>query len=397
MILPRKLFAKIEKYLESKPAIVVTGMRRVGKTTLLRYFFEKISSKNKFFFDLEDPLNQTIFSPKSYAQLIAELQLQGIDFSKKIYLFLDEIQYVPNLPSVVKYLYDHYNVKFFLTGSASFYLKNLFSESLAGRKYIFELFPLDFEEFIWFKGLKYKLPRFHDEVSESTYQLFMPLVREYLAWGGMPEVVLLKDRAEKKMAIRDIFASYFQKEVQLLGDFRKNEIVRSLIFLLGKRVGQKLDIQRLAQELNVARQTVYDYLGFLSGTYFISLIPAFGGQDVVQRKQRKVYFVDCSFFSIMESPSSGAIFENAVYLQLRDWREIYYYQRNQSEVDFVIKVDSKKSALEVKETATQSDAKKLKGMVKKMDIKSSFIVSLNYTKNVKVKYIFQLPKWRQKS
>jgi len=145
MIFRRKLFETIEKYLESKEAIVITGMHRVGKTTLLNFFYEKINSNNKVFFDLEDPLNQSIFRQESFDQIKGNLKRYGFDFSKKGYIFLDEIQSIKNLPSIVKYFYDHYQIKFFLTGSASFYLKNLFSESLACRKYLFELYPLDFE------------------------------------------------------------------------------------------------------------------------------------------------------------------------------------------------------------------------------------------------------------
>ena len=143
MIIKRKLFSVIEKHLEAKPAIVVTGMRRVGKTTLLRYFFEKINSSNKLFLDLEDPLNRSIFEKDNYQAVKTAFERRGVDFSEKGYLFLDEIQFTPNLPSVVKYFYDHYQIKFFLTGSASFYLRNLFGESLAGRKYLF-LLPLPF-------------------------------------------------------------------------------------------------------------------------------------------------------------------------------------------------------------------------------------------------------------
>ncbi len=393
VIIKRKLFEEIEKYVESKQTIVVTGMRRVGKTTLLNYFYERITSDNKIFLDLEDPLNQAIFAKKSYNEIKTALQIQGIDFSKKAYLFLDEIQLAKNIPSVVKYFYDHYSIKFFLTGSASFYLKNLFSESLAGRKYLFELYPLDFEEFIWFRGLNYKLPTLEEEVSETTYLIFAPLVEEYLKWGAMPEVVLLENPNEKQIALRDIFSSYFQKEVQLLSDFRKNEIMRNLIFLLAKRVGQKLDIQRISQELGVVRHTIYEYLEFLAGTYFIFLLPALGKVDVAQRKQKKAYFIDCGFFCFLEPLSSGSIFENAVYLQLRNLGEIFYFQNNKGEIDFVVNSSSEgKLAFEVKEHATISDIKKVKRLCAKISIPKSFVVSLNFTNQKDVKYLFQLLK-----
>lgn len=391
MIIKRKLFFQIEKYFESRQAIVVTGMRRVGKTTLLTYFYEKIPSPNKIFLDLEDPFNRAIFEKESFEKIKGDFERRGLDFSKKGYVFLDEIQFAPSIPSLVKYFYDHYQIKFFLTGSASFYLKNLFSESLSGRKYLFELYPLDLEEFLWFKKISYRLPSFEERVDQDTHLLFAPFIEEYLLWGGMPEVVLIKNPAEKSIALRDIFSSYFQKEIQTLGDFRKNALVRNLILLLSKRVGQKLDIQRLSSELEVARQTLYEYLEFLAGTYFIALLPALGQVDVALRKQRKVYFVDPGFFSFLQTPPEGSKFENAVYLHLKSLGNIYYWQKRTQEIDFIIKTPfHKQLAFEVKETATSSDITRGKRIACKLGIKEFFAVSLNFVKGEEVKYLFQL-------
>lgn len=391
MVIPRNLFQEIEKHLESKQAIVVTGMRRVGKTTLLQYLYEKISSRNKIFLDLEDPLNRAIFEPENYQRIKTAFELRGLDFSQKAYIFLDEIQLAPSIPSVVKYFYDHYEAKFFLTGSASFYLKNLFSESLAGRKYLFELYPLDFSEFLRFKKSNLRPPDSNQEIDQQTQELFSALVEEYLSWGGMPEVVLLDSPLKKERALRDIFTSYFQKEVQVLGDFRKNEVVRNLILLLARRVGQKLDIQRISSELGVARQTLYEYLEFLSGTYLTSLIPALGEIDVALRKQRKVYFLDTGLFSILEKPQISSIFENAVLNNLRRFERVYYFSRNNQEIDFVVKSPSlEKVAFEVKETATMADVEKADKKAAKLGLKKVFVVSLNFSRSKEAKYLFQL-------
>lgn len=392
MIIQRPLFLEIEKYLKSPQAIVVTGMRRVGKTTLLRYFYEKISSPNKIFLDLEDPLNRAIFETDSYEKIKTAFHRRGLDFSKKTYVFLDEIQFTANIPSVVKYFYDHYAVKFFLTGSASFYLKNLFSESLAGRKYLFELYPLDFLEFLHFKGLNLRPPSFNEEVDKQTHTLFAPLVEEYLVWGGMPEVILLKNPSEKEKALRDIFTSYFQKEIQTLSDFRKNEAVRNLILLLARRVGQKVDIRRVSSELGIARQTLYEYLDFLSGTYLLSLIPALGKIDVAVRRQKKAYFIDTGFFSVLDKPSLGSLFENALLNNLRRFENVYYFSKDSQEIDFVVRRSSlEKVAFEVKETATPSDVNEVKKNAAKLKIKDAFVVSLNFCENKEVKYLFQIP------
>ena len=152
-MIKRKLFHALRKHLSGKEAIVVTGMRQVGKTTLLRQLYDEVAHDNKLFLDFENPLNRRYFESEDFEEIVKNLKELGVRTDVRAYLFLDEIQYVAQVPSAVKYLIDHYGWKFFLTGSASFYLKNLFSESLSGRKYLFELFPLDFEEFLWMKNI----------------------------------------------------------------------------------------------------------------------------------------------------------------------------------------------------------------------------------------------------
>ncbi|MDP2799079.1 MAG: AAA family ATPase, partial [Deltaproteobacteria bacterium] len=184
MIRPREIYEKIRPYFDSPEAIIVTGMRRTGKTTLLHLVFDQIKSKNKLFLDLENPLNRKYFEETNYDRIKVSLEFLGIDFTGRPFIFLDEIQMVKNLPSVLKYFIDHYHVKFFLTGSASFYLKNLFTESLAGRKYIFELFPLSFREFLLFKESALRIPETAIDITRPIYESIRPLYDEYILFGG---------------------------------------------------------------------------------------------------------------------------------------------------------------------------------------------------------------------
>ncbi|MCM8765633.1 MAG: AAA family ATPase, partial [Candidatus Omnitrophica bacterium] len=272
MIKPRIIIQKIIPFLDSPEAIVITGMRRTGKTTLLNYFWEKIKIKNKIFLDLENPLNRKYFEEENYERIKKTLEFLGIDFKQKAFIFCDEIQFVKNLPSVVKYFIDHYKVKFFLTGSASFYLKNLFTESLSGRKVIFELYPLTFKEFLSFKEIPFSIPEKSDEVTPEIFKTVLPLYEEYLLFGGFPGVVLKNNSEEKKKALEEIFISLFQLEIMQLGDFRRNEKIRDLILLLMQRIGNRLDIHRLSKEIGISRLTLEEYISFLEGIYFIKTI-----------------------------------------------------------------------------------------------------------------------------
>jgi len=389
MLIQRDLYKEIKPYFNSKEAIVITGMRRVGKTTLLNSIYEEIGSDNKLVLDLENTLNRKYFEEEDYERIRLNLEVLGINFGKTAYLFFDEIQFVKNLPSVVKYLSDHYEIKFFLTGSGSFYLKNLFSESLAGRKYIFELFPLNFKEFLRLKGEKIVIPPNPTEISESVFQTLDRLYDEFLKFGGFPGVVAKDDFQEKKKALQDIFSSYFQLEVVQLGDFRKTSTVRDLMLLLMQRAGSRLDIQKLSSELGVSRPSIYEYLAFLEGTYFIHLIKPFSGnRDVEVRGSEKVYLCDSGLLNHTAQASEGALFENNIFQLLRPRGKLHYYQKGKSkEIDFIL---NGKEAYEVKLRPSSRDLSSLEKTSKELGIKEFNLISRHYTNLLSTLYGFSL-------
>lgn len=384
----RELFTEIAPYLDSSETVVVTGMRQVGKTTLLTYIYEQIDSENKLFLDLENPFNRKYFEEENYEKIKFNLESLGIDFSQKAYLFLDEIQLIKNIPSVVKYLYDHYRIKFFLTGSASFYLKNLFSESLAGRKFIFELFPLSFREFLVFKEQKLKLPE-PTKVSEVTFQLFLPLYEEYLTWGAFPGVVLKGSKKAKEKALDDIFSSYFQKEIIQLGDFKDINLMRDFILLLAQRVGSKLDISKIASELGASRPTIYEYLAFLEGTYFLKTVRPFSrAKDVEIRSAPKVYFCDGGLLNRIAKLDGGRVFENAIFNSLKLRGGVNYYQKKSGvEIDFIL---DEKRAFEVKLHANQRGLNRLARLASELRFPEYFLVAKKYSQLPNVTYGFSL-------
>ena len=389
MIIQRSIYAKIEPYLDSPEAVVITGMRRTGKTTLLQFIYDKIPSGNKLILDLENPLNQKYFEEEDFEKIKFNLEVLGLNFAKKTYLFLDEIQLIKNLPQAVKYLADHYQVKFFLTGSSNFYLKNLFSESLAGRKYVFELFPLDFQEFLLLKGEHITSPPREREISETVFRSFERFFEEYLRFGGFPGVVAKESFEEKKMALEDIFASYFQLEVIQLGDYRKTSVVRDLMLLLMQRIGSKIDIQKIASELGVSRPTVYDYLSFLEGTYFTNFVPLWSkSKDVEIRGSEKVYLCDVGLANILAKVPDGALYENAVFQLLRPRGHLYYYQKKGgAEIDFIL---DGKEAYEIKLRPSASEGKKLEATSKELGIRTFHLVSLRYSTLPHILYGFNL-------
>lgn len=384
MIFPRKIEKELKKQLDYKEIIVLTGMRRTGKTIIMNSLFDGIISKNKVFFDLENPLNRKIFEEENYDNIWKNLEKFGISDKEKAYIFLDEIQLMPEAPSAVKYLYDHYNIKFFLTGSSSYYLKNLFSESLAGRKIIFELYSLNFEEYLIFQE---KPAEFSDDFKEKEkrkskigFALYEKYYDDYLEFGGFPKVVLEKDIDQKKKLLNDVFTSYFEKDVKSLADFKNINKLRDLIILLSARIGSKVEISKLSADLAVSRETIYNYLSFLENTYFIFLIKPFSrNTDREVSGARKVYFCDTGILNILGQISSGAIFENAVFRSLRNYGKINYYQRRTgAEIDFIL---NKKIGFEAKNQASSFDVKNILKLGKSIGMEDNYVISKKYSKN----------------
>ena len=144
MTYPRTIFSALERHLSARQVTVLTGMRRTGKTTLVKALLDAVTSPNKIYIDLERADNRMLFSEQNYDNIVLALESRGLSFKKRAYLALDEIQLLPEIVSVIKYLYDNYPIKFIVTGSSSYYLKGQFTESLAGWKKLFELATLSF-------------------------------------------------------------------------------------------------------------------------------------------------------------------------------------------------------------------------------------------------------------
>lgn len=377
----RPIYDQLVPHLQRKQVTVLTGMRRTGKTTLLRQLMRDSHITQKFYFDLERIDMRTLFSEPNYETIVYALTQQGANFKERILIALDEIQFVPNLPSVIKYLYDTYDIKFIVTGSSAYYMKNLFSESLAGRKKIFEIFPLNFSELLIFNGLQ-PLQKTIPEATryiESEYERLKNYYETYITFGGFPEVVLAQTIEEKKDLIHDILSSYINFDITLLSDIRNPANLYKLIQLLSVRVGTKLDISKLTSITGISRPTVENYLDLLEKSYLIRTVPVISNSpDREITKAKKVYFLDNGIASISADLGSGSKFENAVFNQLLHRGELAYYQlKSGKEIDFIL---NRQACFEVKETATETDLKNVCKLASNLNIDQCYVIGRHPTK-----------------
>lgn len=383
MFYSRKIYPELKKHLDNRQITVITGMRRSGKTTLAERLLLDADSENKLYIDLQRLDNQELFSHKNYDNIMLELERRGLDRKQKMYIALDEIQLIPEIAGAIKYLYDHHDIKFIVTGSSSYYFKNLFSESLAGRKKIFELFPLDFGEFLVFKNIVSKEEDFLDlRFSGAEYERLRSYYEEYIEFGGFPEAVLAKTNEEKKDLLNDIISSYVNIDIKFLADFRKGKNIYNLIKMLAARAGTRLDYAKLSRLAGISRQTAAGYIDFFEKTYLLRRVSVFTkspDREIV--KAQKVYFSDNGILNILADLSGGAKFENAVFCQLRHKGEIRYYSlKSGQEIDFVL---NGKTALEAKETPMEKDRNELSALARFAGIKKFRLIGRNQSVNFK--------------
>lgn len=374
----RKIFSLLKEHLGVKQISVITGMRRTGKTTLVKQLLSGIDSENKLYIDLERIDNREIFFEKNYDAILKAFSERGLNLSKKCFVAIDEIQLVPQIASVLKYLYDNFDIKFVVTGSSSYYLKNLFSESLAGRKKVFELFPLDFGEFLVFKGVSFSKGNFPNEtISVAEFSRLKYFFDEFVEFGGFPEVVLSKNASEKKDLISDIVSSYVNIDIKTLADFQDSKNVYNLLKLLASRIGSRLDYSKLSTVSGLARQTVLNYADFFEKTYLIKRLPVFSKRpDKEIVKAQKLFFCDNGIANFLAELGSGAQFENAVFNQLKNNGELGYYSlKSGKEIDFIL---NKETAFEAKESPTEQDLKNLQSLATKAGIKKTFLIGRNH-------------------
>ncbi|MBK8968844.1 MAG: ATP-binding protein [Saprospiraceae bacterium] len=371
----RSIFSELEKQLAEPEVTVITGMRRTGKTTALKYLLGKVSHENKLYLDLERLEYRHIFTRNSFREMQADLEFLGYDFSMPGVIAMDEVQLIPEVVSFIKYYHDNFPVKFLVSGSSSYYLKNRITESLAGRKQVFEIYPLDFLEFLHFKEIDAAplMPQRFHAFRPLVFSSYQQYYEEYLRFGGFPQVVLTDSPEKKEQALKDILNSYLELDIKILSDYSVIDDLFKLATLLAGRIGSKLDYQKIGVLTGLNRHKVKDYIQLFRATYFLHLIePYVQNPDRSIAVQPKIFLSDNGLVNQFAQVSSGALFENSIANQLLRLGKVNYFQKKTGqEIDFIL--DDKK-AIEVKETPSQADLKTLQSRAAGLGLEETMLV-----------------------
>jgi uncharacterized protein len=362
MYIQRKIHPEILKHLSRKEFTIITGARQSGKTSLIKAMYRELIGENKnvafITFEDQDILSAINDHPEevfSYVMRPGKSIERASTESHRVFLFIDEIQYASNPSNFLKYLYDVYggNLKIIATGSSAFYIDNRFRDSIAGRKRIFELQTLSFDEWLQFTGFTDLLGELDKIRSQKEYisparREIMEQFNAYLVYGGYPEIALEKDHSERILLLKELKNAFLKKDIDEAG-ISYHDKFYSLLSILAGQTGNLVNRNELANTLGLDSKTIDNYLYVLQKSFHVELIKPFHSNIRKElTKMPKIYFKDIGlrnsalnrFFDFKDRDDQGQLLENYVYKRLtniydkdtiRFWRTT-----DKKEIDFII-------------------------------------------------------------
>lgn len=363
-------------------AYVISGIRRCGKSTFLHQIRNK--KKNFAFFNFEDTrLNN--FEVTDF-QKLQEVLLET--YGDTTVFFFDEIQNINNWEIFVRQLLDH-NKKVIITGSNASLLSKELGTRLTGRHLRKEIFPFSYDEFLKFTAKKR---------NEDSF-------KEYLYLGGFPEY--LKFRNEE--ILQELLNNIIYRDVVVRHNLKDSKIIKDLTIYLFSNIGKEYSYNNLKKAFNVGSiNTIISYISYLEDSYLLFSINRF---DYSLKKQqtysKKIYAIDNGFAkanSLAFSKDQGRLLENFVFLRLRSkYKNIYFYNENAQECDFIIKEKEKITAVfqVCLDLTVDNKGKELNGLktaMSKFNLNTGTILTLNQEDEIKEngKIIKIIPAWKWK-
>ena len=354
----------LKKYFKLPHAIVISGIRRVGKSTLLLQIMKQYYFGKCYYFNFEDErlLDFQISDFSLLYETLNEL------FGEKKVFFFDEIQNVKGWENFVRRMQEK-EYKFFLTGSNATLLSKELGTKLTGRYIANELFPFSFGEFLKFQGYNLKSNIFHYTLERAKIKKFF---NRYFKVGGMPEYLKYKEtevlkKVYENILYRDITARYEIKEVKAL---------RELTLYYLSNLATLFSYNKLKNILKLGSvNTVKSYTQYLENSYLISTLNLYSyslKQQFIASK--KVYCIDngiANSISFKFSQNRGSYLENLVSIELkRKGYDVYYYRtKNNLEIDFIIRKGSKiRQIIQVTQDLNNPDTREreIKSLVRAM-------------------------------
>lgn len=372
----RGLFSELLKHLRRRQALAITGLRRVGKTTLMYQLIQHlleggVEPANILYFSFDEAVGKLDDVLETYREAY------GKDFREaRTYVFLDEVQKLANWADQVKRYYDLYpKIKFVVSGSESLFVMRGSRERLPGRMYEFFLPPLSFGEFLGLNGLDTsKLPEL------KRRQFF----RRYVEQGGFPEVATERNMGEIRRYVRSsVIDKLIFRDILTLSGIRDVELFMSMLEIFAASPGMYLEYQSLAQQLGRDRRVVRNYIMWLREGFLVNLLANFRrGKAASLRKLKRLYLADNSVITAFHGPADETFFGRMVENAVINAAGAGFFWRNRHDVDAVVG----ETPIEVKyqPKILPGDLRGVREFMKKFKVKDGVVVTKDEEREVKL-------------
>ena len=379
---------KIKSLSKTNEVVVIKGLRRSGKSTLLLNHIKNLLNdtdiKNILFVNLEDP-RFIGYLDTNLLELIKETYLQYINPSQKPYIFLDEIQNIPNFEKWINKEYELNSSHIFITGSNSSMLSSEIASTLSGRYISATIYPLSFKEFLTFKELPINTMLDFVDKKIDIFRYF----DEYLKYGAFPKVVQVDDQNKQELLI-SYKDSILLKDIVARYKLKNYNILEQITAFLLSNSGILQSATKIKNNFSISFDMASSYVEYLKNTYMIYEVPKFDYSLKKQNQNEKKYYsCDLGLSNIFRVPNlqtKGSDIETIVFLELlRRGFKIYYYKTvNNYECDFIVQKDNQivqliQVSLSLKDEKTKkrelSVFKKVKNELKLNDIEQIVITT----------------------
>ncbi|HNW15276.1 MAG TPA: ATP-binding protein [bacterium] len=383
--LDRELFEVVKKQLALKEMLVLTGIRRSGKSTIFKmiinYLLESgVNSGAILSINFDDPFFIDVCKDPRNLETVIETA-EKLAGRKMEYIFFDEIQQVNSWEKFVKSAYDSGRFKkICITGSNSSLLEGEYATRLSGRYIVSHVYPYSFSERLRHIGIKDTLS-LYERKSEV-----LAIVDDMLEFGGFPEVVAAKDEENR----RDIVLSYY--ETIILKDCIANSTVREvkgfrqLVHYLLSNISALYSYSSLGKKMESSDMSMKEFVRLLEKSFLIKEIPLFSYSVAAQmRNKKKVYCEDNAFpanVSFRFSANKGNLFENLVFTELSKLGAELFYFNDTYECDFIVKRKDSLAAVQAAyefagETTFEREVRGLRKAMDALGLKTGTIITYN--------------------
>jgi len=364
---------KINAYLATGEVIVLKGIRRSGKSTLLINHIRQLidtglDKKEILFVNFEDPRFDAELNNELLEQIF-EIYKEFVNNETKPHIFLDEVQHVAQWEKWVLTGYELKRAQFYVTGSSSKLLSREFGTALSGRFLAINVFPLGFGEYLLF--MAQPTP---DKISLITQKMTYKIAfNEYLRVGGFPKVSSLEDDLRRQEIIM-YYETIILKDIVARYNLKNYDSVKKVALYLLSNIGKPFNLNKLRVSLTLSYDLADKYFEYLKDTFLLFEIFQYDHSLNMQfSNRRKVYCIDNGILtntSFRISEDYGRYLENLVFIELkRNGLEVYFHQ-GKKECDFVIKEGLNiKKAIQVCRTLKDENTKirELKGLEEALD------------------------------